>query len=350
VDEATILKLIEGDFDPQKFEELMGTAYGDDFYAQPDQEWKSDRDVRDALQHDEDGDLIVGQDTEDGGLYDNYDENDGEEEDVGAYVDEEAHDEEGEWYDEENDDHEFQEDQGETSIEKKVKSKLMEELYKLDYEDIVAGQPTRFKYRQVEPNNFGLTPEEILFARDSTLKQFVSLKKIAPYRDDEPFVGSRKRRRFREMLKHDMEEVLTETTEAASTTPTGEAEEEAQGDAEEEPKKKKKNRRLKKSKKNDEESNGDPATNQPAKRVKANGVKSASVPSRSSKEDKADANVNPSSPTNKDSAAKPSQDKGGEKLGGDDKREKKKSKKRKRKNKKSEVEGIPDSRLASYGL
>ena len=96
--------------------------------------------------------------------------------------------------------------QPESELERKVKNKMMDELYKLDYEDIVAGMPTRFKYRQVEPNNYGLSTEEILFARDTTLKQFVSLKKMAPYQDDEHFVGSKRRRRFREALKHELEE------------------------------------------------------------------------------------------------------------------------------------------------
>jgi len=48
----------------------------------------------------------------------------------------------------------------------------------------VAGMPTRFKYRTVERNDYGLMPEEILFTRDSTLKSYVSLKKMTLYHED----------------------------------------------------------------------------------------------------------------------------------------------------------------------
>jgi len=43
--------------------------------------------------------------------------------------------------------------------------------------------PTRFKYTTVPPDHFSLTPAEILMATDGELNQYMSVKRIAPYKN-----------------------------------------------------------------------------------------------------------------------------------------------------------------------
>ena len=78
-------------------------------------------------------------------------------------------------------------------------------LNTLDYEDTVAGLKTRFKYRTVEKDAYGLSTEEILTADDKLLGQFVPLKKIAPYRDSKWFAGGKARKKFRVAYREALE-------------------------------------------------------------------------------------------------------------------------------------------------
>jgi protein KRI1 len=208
MDEAAILKLLEEDFDPEKFESIMAGICSDDYYNQNDTEWKNDLDVRKSLQSGMDEDcesLVVGPDDDDGGLYDTVPEVDDDDHEHFGDVPEENDED---WGEEE----EWQEDTVEHEMERKIKTKMEEELYKLDYEDIVAGMPTRFKYRSVPANNYGLSTMEILCARDTTLKQYVSLKKLAPYVDQEYVIRPRKRQKFRQQVKQELQEMVEAET------------------------------------------------------------------------------------------------------------------------------------------
>ncbi|XP_026739107.1 protein KRI1 homolog isoform X2 [Trichoplusia ni] len=79
------------------------------------------------------------------------------------------------------------------TVEDKTYDQYMEEYYKMDCEDVIGGDlPTRFKYREVVPNDYGLTVEEILLADDKELTQWVPLKKILKHRPDNVEKGDAK--------------------------------------------------------------------------------------------------------------------------------------------------------------
>ena len=61
-----------------------------------------------------------------------------------------------------------------------MRERMVEELYKLDHEDLIGDITNRFKFLTVDKNSYGLSTREILFVKDMALKQFISLKNMAP--------------------------------------------------------------------------------------------------------------------------------------------------------------------------
>jgi len=81
-------------------------------------------------------------------------------------------------------------------------NKLIDSYYQLDFEDVISGGiKTRFKYINVTKNSYGLTDDDILYADDRALNQFVSLKKIMPYRPDEGQVNMKTLRKKKNEVK-----------------------------------------------------------------------------------------------------------------------------------------------------
>ncbi|KAH7840523.1 hypothetical protein Vadar_018037 [Vaccinium darrowii] len=97
-----------------------------------------------------------------------------------------------------------------SEIEKEVIKEELEEYYKLDYEDTIGDLKTRFKYREVGAKKFGLSTEEILRLDDKELNQYVSLNKIAPYREKEWKVPGNMRYNQKQRNKQLLEGVSSE--------------------------------------------------------------------------------------------------------------------------------------------
>lgn len=76
-------------------------------------------------------------------------------------------------------------------LEKEKKKK--KSLKDADCEDIVGDLPTRFHYRETEPNDYGLSAEELLMATDEELDQWINIKEAIAYKSREEELAEKKR-------------------------------------------------------------------------------------------------------------------------------------------------------------
>ncbi|KAF8088492.1 hypothetical protein N665_0540s0014 [Sinapis alba] len=197
---------LDDEFDPEEYDKMMKAAFDDKYYGAEDPELHSDEDDDDEKpDFDKEDELL--------GLPKNWDviqSGDGftatREKDLKQEEDGENDDEEPE---EEVEDEEEREGKRKrkrkASLVKRAKEALMEEYYKLDYEDTIGDLKTRFKFAKVQPNSYGLEKEEILFLDDTELNQYVPLKKMAPYMEKDWEVNKYKvkeqKHKFKELLE-----------------------------------------------------------------------------------------------------------------------------------------------------
>lgn len=159
-------ELLAGDFDPEAHDRAMAAAFGDEYYDEGDEE---DQDI----EHDETFARELAAMADYG--------TDDEEAKEGTFAALERRLKEAEAAGKDED----EEGEGAAAARSDLK-RLLEEYHKLDYEDHVGGIPTRFRYKEVEPETYGLTVEEILMMDDKELNQVVGLKRVAaPYREGE---------------------------------------------------------------------------------------------------------------------------------------------------------------------
>lgn len=175
--------LLKDDFDDSEWDAKMNEIFNDEYYAEDDKtlkkpEWDDDLDV------------------------DNYDDNDDDNEEIEEVEGEEEIEEQTE----EKKSHKSKKKE-EKYTQKQEKNKIKEvaerlvESKTLDILDQVQEEhganknksQYKFKYREVSPESFGLTYNEIFKANDSDLNELIGLKKLAPYRPQEKAAKDKRR-------------------------------------------------------------------------------------------------------------------------------------------------------------
>jgi len=71
---------------------------------------------------------------------------------------------------------------GTEEMRKRVLQQYMDEVNKMDFNDVVAGIPIRFHYTTVPKANYSLKAADILMATDKELNEYVGMKALAAHK------------------------------------------------------------------------------------------------------------------------------------------------------------------------
>jgi protein KRI1 len=174
------------DWDDTKWEEQMKLKFGDDYYAEADNESIDGEEVKRKKVHkpkwDDEldiMDIIPTFENEEKATFSLSDDDGDDEEKLRKKKHKEAREAE----------------KREARKEKRKLDQLVDEQVNLDLalKSTNNKTATTFRYRETSPLSWGLTPRDILMASDSQLNEFAGLKKIASFRDAEKRKRDKKR-------------------------------------------------------------------------------------------------------------------------------------------------------------
>ncbi|XP_042877912.1 protein KRI1 homolog isoform X2 [Penaeus japonicus] len=197
---------LEDDFDPEAHDAKMADMFGDDYYNMEDEDGRKpvfsddDDDLKDYDEYvDKYGKSVAGGGADDSERQEEEEEEEEEGEDYNNFDYENFNMDADYDPNDESTNHQQEMIQTSSRVNRRRKSRFAlvlkkkkpvfnpedkdfdsyyDEYYNLDFEDIVGGVPCRYRYRKVEPNDFGLSTEEILSASTDELQKWVPIKRI----------------------------------------------------------------------------------------------------------------------------------------------------------------------------
>jgi protein KRI1 len=203
IDDDDIIPLsaaeLEEEFDPEEYDRMMKKAFDEKYYnaEDADPEFCSDDEDMEKPDFEKEDELL--------GLPKGWDESGSD----GGFLAarekalkekiENTSDDDDDLMEEENEKEEIPEEGSSRKRKRKVallekaRQAMMDEYYKLDFEDTIGDLKTRFKYTKTKPTKFGIGAPEILLMDDKELNQYISLKKLAPYQEEEWKLSKKKR-------------------------------------------------------------------------------------------------------------------------------------------------------------